>query len=215
VVLLDEIEKAHPEVFNILLQIMDDGWLTDGKGRRVDFRNTVIIMTGNVGADLIKRDRSLGFDVRPDDERAQKANYERMRDKVMGELKNTFRPEFLNRLDAVIVFRALTQVEIRKIVDIKLNRVRAQLTEQQMKIEVDDEAKDFLVSKGFDPNYGARPLDRAIQNFIEDPLAEGLLQGRFRPGDVVVCKMRDGEMVLEPGSASESEQSNDELVQTS
>ncbi|MHB8993266.1 MAG: AAA family ATPase, partial [Chloroflexota bacterium] len=197
VVLLDEIEKAHPEVFNILLQIMDDGHLTDAKGRKVDFRNTVLIMTSNVGADLLRRDSVLGFAVTQDEIKNAEQAYERMKDKVLGEMKNLFRPEFLNRIDATVVFRALTLMEIRKIVDLMLARVRGALTEQQIVLEVTDPAKDYLVEKGFDPKFGARPLRRTIQNMVEDRLAEGLLNGEFQRGTSVAVDCRDGELVYE------------------
>jgi ATP-dependent Clp protease ATP-binding subunit ClpC len=198
VVLLDEIEKAHPEVFNILLQIMDDGHLTDAKGRRVDFRNTILIMTSNVGADLLRRDSVLGFSVSQDEIKTAEHAYERMKDKVLGEMKNLFRPEFLNRIDATVVFRSLTLIEIRRIVDLMLARVRGALTEQQIALEVTDAAKDYLVEKGFDPKFGARPLRRTIQNMVEDQMAEGLLNGKFQRGDSVVIDFRDGELVYEP-----------------
>jgi len=197
VVLLDEIEKAHPEVFNILLQIMDDGHLTDAKGRKVDFRNTILIMTSNVGADLLRRDAVLGFAVTQDEIKSAEQAYERMKDKVLGEMKNLFRPEFLNRIDATVVFRSLTLMEIRKIVDLMLGRVRQALTEQQITLEVTDAAKDHLVEKGFDPKFGARPLRRTIQNLVEDRLAEGLLNGEFKRGTTVVVDSRDGELVYE------------------
>ncbi|MCL4532287.1 MAG: ATP-dependent Clp protease ATP-binding subunit [Actinobacteria bacterium] len=198
VVLLDEIEKAHPEVFNILLQIMDDGHLTDAKGRKVDFRNTILIMTSNVGADLLRRDSTLGFAVTQDELKTAEHAYDRMKDKVLGEMKNLFRPEFLNRIDATVVFRSLTLMEIRKIVDLMLSRVRGALTEQQIALEVTDAAKDYLVEKGFDPKFGARPLRRTIQNLVEDTLAEGLLNGKFQRGEAVVVDLRDGELVYEP-----------------
>jgi ATP-dependent Clp protease ATP-binding subunit ClpC len=197
VILLDEIEKAHPEVFNILLQIMDDGRLTDAKGRKVDFRNTVIIMTSNVGAELIRRESVLGFNVPRDQVQNAKDQYERMKDKVLTEMKKLFRPEFLNRIDATIVFSALGREQIREIIDLLLARVQQQLTEQTMTLEVTEAAKDVLMDKGFDQVFGARPMRRAIQNLIEDPLAEGLLHGQYKPGDHVVADARDGELVLE------------------
>ena len=188
VVLLDEIEKAHPEVFNILLQIMEDGRLTDAKGRKVDFRNTILIMTSNVGAELIKRDSSLGFNIAGRrEEVGSRARYEAMKDKVLGELKKAFRPEFLNRIDGVMVFHQLTKEQIRQIVDLELKRIHLQLAEQQLTLELDEEAKDFLADKGWDQQYGARPLRRAITNLIEDPLSEALLAGRFDPGGTVVA----------------------------
>jgi ATP-dependent Clp protease ATP-binding subunit ClpC len=196
VVLLDEIEKAHPDVFNMLLQILEDGKLTDAKGRPVDFRNTIIIMTSNVGAALLNREAAIGFAQTKDKDRAAQSDYDRMKDKVLGELKNTFKPEFLNRIDAVIVFHSLRQEHVRQIVDIMLTRVRTQLTEQQIELLAGDEAKDFLMTKGYDPLYGARPLRRTIQNLIEDPLAEGLLQGKYRPGDIVEAVAKDGTIDL-------------------
>ena len=201
VILLDEIEKAHPEVFNILLQIMDDGHLTDAKGRRVDFRNTVIIMTSNVGADLLRRDAVLGFAVTQDEVKNATKAYDRMKDKVLGEMKNLFRPEFLNRIDATVVFQSLTLMEIRQIVDLMLTRVRIALTEQEIELEVSDAAKDYLVQKGFDPKFGARPLRRTIQNLVEDELAEGLLNGKFQRGETVVVDYRDDALVYEPKRA--------------
>ncbi|WIG60525.1 MAG: ATP-dependent Clp protease, ATP-binding subunit ClpC [Ktedonobacterales bacterium] len=197
VILLDEIEKAHPDVFNMLLQILEDGKLTDAKGRTVDFRNTIVIMTSNVGASLLNREAAIGFMHSNDKDKQAQAEYDRMRDKVLGELKNTFKPEFLNRIDAIMVFHSLRQEHVRQIVDLMLSRVRVQLTEQQVELLVPDDAKDFLVTKGYDPQYGARPLRRTIQNLVEDPLAEGLLQGKFRPGDIVETVVRDGTVVLE------------------
>jgi len=187
VVLLDEIEKAHPEVFNILLQILEDGHLSDAKGRRVDFRNTIIIMTSNLGARQLQTNSSLGF--RPVGDTAEaraEASYELMKEKVQQELKTAFRPEFLNRIDATIVFRSLTQDEIRQIVDLMLARVRDQLKAQQMSLEVTQAAKDHIIKMGYDVAYGARPLRRVIQNMIEDVLAEHLLLGRYKPGTTIV-----------------------------
>jgi ATP-dependent Clp protease ATP-binding subunit ClpC len=185
VILLDEIEKAHPEAFNMLLQIMEDGNLADAKGRRVDFRNTIIIMTSNVGADVINRDLSIGFASRNDAEKTQKREYELMKDKVVNELKKTFKPEFINRLDGVIVFHSLTNDEIRRIADLLLNRLRKQMQEQDITLDVSDEAMDLLAKRGYDPTFGARPLRRIIQNLIEDPLAEGMLESRFQAGGAI------------------------------
>jgi ATP-dependent Clp protease ATP-binding subunit ClpC len=197
VVLLDEIEKAHPEVFNILLQILEDGHLTDAKGRRVDFRNTIIIMTSNVGAQQLQRDSSIGFRVGGTEAVQAAAEYDRMRDKVLAELKNTFRPEFLNRIDATVVFRQLTKEELREIVDLLLARVKVQITGQQMELIVTDEAKDAIIAKGFDPAYGARPLRREIQNQIEDPLAEQVLMATYEPGDrILVDAGEDGNLTI-------------------
>jgi ATP-dependent Clp protease ATP-binding subunit ClpC len=196
VILLDEIEKAHPEVFNILLQILDDGRLTDAKGRKVDFRNTIIIMTSNIGTEAIRKDNRLGFMTAEDEDKAKVAEYDRMKDKVLGELKNMFRPEFLNRIDASVAFHQLDKEQIRQIVDLMLNRVRTELVEQEMKLEVTQGAKDFLADKGFDITFGARPLRRAIQNHIEDPMAEGVLEGRFKRGDTIHVDVQNGELVM-------------------
>jgi ATP-dependent Clp protease ATP-binding subunit ClpC len=200
VVLLDEIEKAHPEVFNMLLQILEDGHLTDSKGRRVDFRNTVIIMTSNVGAKELLKDTSLGFrPVSSNEDREREAQYERMKTKVLEQLKTTFRPEFLNRVDSQVVFRSLTVDEIREIVDLLLARVRSQLKAQQIDLEVSQAAKDHVIKLGYDVDYGARPLRRVIQNMIEDPLAEALLVGRFKAGDTVfVDRSEDAGLTIEP-----------------
>ena len=185
VILLDEIEKAHPEAFNMLLQIMEDGSLADAKGRRVDFRNTIIIMTSNVGAEEISRDLTLGFAVHHDEETSRKREFDTMKDKVMGRLKQTFRPEFLNRLDGTIVFHSLTREQIRQVVEVEMARVRKQLSEQDITLEITPEAMDMIGDKGYDHHFGARPLRRQIQTLIEDPLAEGLLDGRFMTGQTI------------------------------
>jgi ATP-dependent Clp protease ATP-binding subunit ClpC len=198
VVLLDEIEKAHPEIFNVLLQILDDGRLTDAQGRTVDFKNTVLIMTSNVGAPQIERDAPvLGFRAVTDERAEQQRAYERMRDLVMEELKRTFRPEFLNRIDEIIVFRPLTKEQMHAIVRILLERVRRELRGQGMEIEFTEALRELLVQEGFDPQYGARPLRRAIQRLVEDPLSDELLRGRFRQGDTVVADVREGKVVFE------------------
>ena len=194
VILLDEIEKAHPEVFNILLQIMEDGRLTDAKGRTVDFRNTIIIMSGNVGAQMIKREAQIGFRTLGNDERSEQQAYERMREKVLGEVKNVFRPEFLNRVDMVVVFRALALKDVLQIVELELNRVRKQLKEQSLTLEVSPEAMELLGTKGYDPDFGARPLRRVIQNTIEDELADRLLRGELKGGGAVVVTSDGGEI---------------------
>ncbi len=201
VILLDEIEKAHPEVFNILLQIMDEGRLTDAKGRKVDFRNTIMIMTSNVGAELIRRS-GMGFG-RHDPDKV--IDYGDMKTKVLDEMKKLFRPEFLNRIDATVVFGPLGKEQIRQIIDLMLARVQQQLTELQITLEVTDAGKDLLMEKGFDQVYGARPMRRAIQNLIEDPLAEGVLHSRYRPGDHITAEPRDGELVMEVTARAEPE----------
>ena len=185
-ILLDEIEKAHPEVFNLLLQIFDEGRLADAKGRKVDFRNTIIIMTSNVGSDLIKRDSNIGFAVSAEELKTSEDRYQRMKDKVLTELKNVFKPEFLNRVDSTVVFRALSRDDIRQIVDLELRKVEKQLASKAIGIEVTDSARDWLGDKGYDIVFGARPLRRVIQDNIEDKLSEMLLSGAFGAGDRVV-----------------------------
>jgi ATP-dependent Clp protease ATP-binding subunit ClpC len=185
VLLLDEIEKAHPDVFNILLQILEDGRLTDAQGRTVDFRNAIVIMTSNIGAKDIARNVSFGFGT--SDETG--ASYEEMKDRIMGELKKVFRPEFLNRIDEVIVFHKLTRDEIKEIIDLMIGRVRAQVAEHELQLELDGPAKELLVDKGWDPAMGARPLRRAIQRYIEDPLADEVLRtGDIVPGTTVLVE---------------------------
>jgi len=187
VLLLDEIEKAHPDVFNILLQILEDGRLTDSQGRTVDFRNAIVIMTSNVGAQDIARNTPLGFAV--SDELG--TTYEEMKKKIMGDLKKVFRPEFLNRIDEVIVFHKLSRDEIKEIVDLLVGRVKAQVSERELQLDLTEESKDLLVDKGWDPSMGARPLRRAIQRYIEDPLADEVLKAgpdSIDPGTTVLVE---------------------------
>ncbi|MBI5948531.1 MAG: ATP-dependent Clp protease ATP-binding subunit [Chloroflexi bacterium] len=184
-ILLDEIEKAHPEVFNLLLQIFDEGRLADAKGRKIDFRNTIIIMTSNVASDLIKRDSGLGFQRGGDEPQSVEDKYQRMKDKVTTELKVVFRPEFLNRIDSTVVFRPLSAESIRKVVDLELVGVTKQLASKGVTLEVSDAAKDWLGEKGYDQAFGARPLKRLISDSIEDKLSEMLLSGQFVAGDTV------------------------------
>ncbi|MBA7495996.1 Negative regulator of genetic competence ClpC/MecB [subsurface metagenome] len=179
-ILLDEIEKAHPDVFNILLQIFDDGHLSDAKGRRVDFRNSIIIMTSNIGAELIRKGTTIGFAARSDEAKTQQEAYERMKERLLGEVKKAFRPEFLNRIDGTVVFHPLTREHIRKIVDLMLATVTQQLAEKEIKLEVTDAAKDFLGEKGYDEVFGARPLRRVIQDMVEDKLSEAVLRDEFK-----------------------------------
>lgn len=201
IVLLDEIEKAHPDVFNILLQVLDDGRLTDSQGRTVDFKNTVIIMTSNVGASNVKTTGTMGFamDVSAAEE---KAAYDKMKARVMDALKATFRPEFLNRVDETIVFHALEKDHILSIVDLMMKDLHKRLQEQNIRMEVTKEAKEKLVAEGYDPAYGARPLRRTIQKLVEDPLAEDLLKGRYQAGDTVkVDVTKDGVSLLKDSEA--------------
>ena len=184
-ILLDEIEKAHPEVFNMLLQVFDDGHLTDAKGRRVDFRNTIIIMTSNVGSDLIRRESAIGFSTINDEDQSEKQRYEKMKDKVLQEMKRVFRPEFLNRVDTTLVFHPLSRAHIREIVDMMLKEVDSRIKEKQVELDVTEAARDWLGEKGYDPIFGARPLRRVIQERLEDSLSEALLRGDFEAGDTI------------------------------
>jgi ATP-dependent Clp protease ATP-binding subunit ClpC len=190
VVLLDEIEKAHPDVFNILLQMLEEGRLTDAQGRQVDFKNTIVIMTSNIGASQINKNTSLGFTI---EESETGVSYEDMKNKIMGELRKVFRPELLNRIDEVIVFQKLTREEIKLIVDQLMKRVREQMKVHEVSIELTDSAKEFMVEKGYDPTMGARPLRRSIQRFIEDPLADFVLGQHLKPGATVLVDHREGE----------------------
>jgi ATP-dependent Clp protease ATP-binding subunit ClpC len=177
VVLLDELEKAHPDVFNILLQVLEEGRLTDSFGRKVDFKNTVMIMTANIGAEMLKKQGSLGFK-----SEKEEASYEEMKSRLMDEVKKTFKPEFLNRLDDIIVFRRLTKDDLYSVIDIEISEVEKRLEEQSIKIELDKSAKDFIIERGFDAAFGARPLKRTIQRFLEDPLAEEIIGGKLKTG---------------------------------
>ncbi len=192
VILFDEIEKAHPEVFNILLQVLEDGRLTDSRGRTVDFRNTVVIMTSNVGAQQIQRDTNIGFRISD----SEKDSYQAMKSKVTDELKRSFRPEFLNRIDEVIVFHALNKQQITKIVDIMLKDLEKQLQDNDIQIEVTAAAKELIANRGFDLDFGARPLRRAIQRLIENPLSEEMLRGKFTHGGTVHIDAKEGELVF-------------------
>lgn len=193
VVLFDEIEKAHPDVFNIMLQILDDGRLTDSKGRLISFKNTIIIMTSNVGASMITSTQKLGFSVAGDE---KKDKYEKLKDTVMEELKKAFRPEFLNRIDDIIVFAHLSKEEIREIVDLMLKDLFKRLDERELTIEVGDDVKDYLAKEGYSEAYGARPLRRVIQKKIEDVLAEEILTGNYKPKDTLVMSMEDDKIKI-------------------
>ncbi|MFL6519592.1 MAG: ATP-dependent Clp protease ATP-binding subunit [Chthoniobacterales bacterium] len=187
VVLFDEIEKAHPDVMHLLLQILEDGKVTDSLGRKIDFRNTIIIMTSNVGADLIRRQTTMGFGAPKDTQ-----DYETMREKILEETKRVFKPEFLNRLDEIIVFHTLTKPDLLKIVDLEVNKVKRRLKLKEIEIVLDDPAHEFVINKGYDPTYGARPMRRAVERYLEDPLAEELLKGTVKAGDTVEVTV-DGE----------------------
>jgi ATP-dependent Clp protease ATP-binding subunit ClpC len=186
VVLLDEIEKAHPDVFNMLLQVMEEGRLTDSFGRNVDFRNTILIMTTNAGAEAIKNEAAFGFQ-KPDED----ASYESMKTRVNEQIEKHFRPEFLNRIDDVIVFRHLTQDDLGQVVELELSKVRQRLAERGLSLVLTDEAKQLLIKKGSNLDFGARPLRRAIENFVEDPLSEELLKGEFQGMDTITVEVKE------------------------
>jgi ATP-dependent Clp protease ATP-binding subunit ClpC len=202
VVLFDEIEKAHPDVMHLLLQILEDGKITDSLGRKIDFRNTIIIMTSNVGAETLRRQTTMGFGaVKPLGEH----EYDSMRDKLLEEAKKAFKPEFINRLDDIIVFHQLTKADLMKIVDLEVDKVLARVKAKEVHIELDATAKEFLIEKGYDPTYGARPMRRAVERYLEDPFAEELLRGNVKPGDVVHVASAEGKLafrVAEPHAAA-------------
>ncbi|MBU1852464.1 MAG: AAA family ATPase, partial [Candidatus Omnitrophica bacterium] len=192
VVLLDEIEKAHPDVFNILLQVLEDGRLTDSLGRKVDFRNTVLIMTSNVGAEIFRKQQgSIGFK-----SEKEEMTYKNTKEKLLEQVKKTFKPEFLNRIDDLIVFHGLTREDLYKIVEIELEEVRGRLKEQDINIELEKSAKDLLIEKGFDPVFGARPLKRTIQRLLEDPLAEEIISKKFEKDKIIKVSAKNGKLVL-------------------
>jgi ATP-dependent Clp protease ATP-binding subunit ClpC len=196
IVVFDEVEKAHPEVHNMLLQIMEEGHLTDAKGRMVDFRNAIIVMTTNVGADEIKKQTSLGFQLKRDEKTEERISYEEMRKKLTESLKKVFRPEFINRLDSVIVFRSLNKDDIRQIVNLELNKVTVRLAEHEVTLTATEAALDLLAGQGYDPEMGARPLRRVIQQKVEDPLSDALLSGTFNEGDAILVEVVEDEVVL-------------------
>ncbi|ACK42754.1 MULTISPECIES: ATP-dependent Clp protease ATP-binding subunit [Dictyoglomus] len=193
VILFDEIEKAHSDVFNILLQIMDEGQLTDGHGRRVSFKNTILIMTSNFGAEYFKQEASIGFASKEDREKS----FDKIKDLILSEMKKYFRPEFLNRLDEIVFFKPLTKEDLKQILELLLKPVQERIREKKLELEISDEVKELLLEKGYDPQYGARPLKRTIQYYIEDPLAEFILQGDFKEGDIIRAELdKKGEIVF-------------------
>jgi len=204
VILLDEIEKAHPQVFNALLQIMDDGRLTDGQGRTVDFKNTVVIMTSNAGSADLKRAIRIGFSTKRNSEESRDEQHEVMRSKAMEGLKQMFRPEFINRIDQIVVFHSLAKSELYGIVDLMLNQVRNRLGEQGIGLEVSDEARDLLLREGYDEEYGARPLRRAIQSYVDDALADALLAGEIASGVTALLTVRDGNIAIVPQEVAQA-----------
>jgi ATP-dependent Clp protease ATP-binding subunit ClpC len=209
IVVFDEVEKAHPEAHNMLLQIMEEGHLSDARGHKVDFRNALIVMTSNVGADMIKRQTSLGFDLQRDEDLEERLAYEEMRKKLMDSLKRVFRPEFINRVDSVIVFRALNKDDIKQIVELELNKVAVRLEEHEIVLTASPEALGVLADLGYDPEMGARPLKRVIQQKVEDTLSDALLAGKFSDGETVIVDVKDEDIILrrkedEPVDAEEA-----------
>ncbi len=196
IVVFDEIEKAHPEAHNMLLQIMEEGHLSDARGRKVDFRNAIIVMTSNVGADMIKRQTALGFTMKKDEALQESQAYDEMRKKLLDSLKRVFRPEFINRLDSVIVFRSLSRDDIKKIVELELSKVSTRVVEHEIKISATPAALELLAEQGYDPDMGARPLRRVIQQKVEDPLSDALLSGQFVDGDTILVDVVEGEFLL-------------------
>ena len=210
VILFDEIEKAHPDVFNIMLQILDDGRLTDSKGRHVNFKNTIIIMTSNVGASMISTTAKLGFSTSNDE---SKDKYEHLKETVNEELKKAFRPEFLNRIDDIIVFAHLNKTEIREIVDLMFKDLLKRIEAHEFKIEVTDEVKDYLAEEGYSEAYGARPLRRVIQKKIEDTLAEEILNGKYVAGDTIRAELVDKKIVFEKVGAKKEKEKKEQPVE--
>jgi len=197
IVVFDEIEKAHPEVHNMLLQIMEEGHLSDAKGRKVDFRNAIIVMTSNIGADMIKNQTSLGFQLKRDEATEEKLSYEDMRKKLSESLKRAFRPEFINRVDAVVIFRSLNKDDIQQIVRLELDKVAERLKDHNLALTATPEALALIADQGYDSEFGARPLRRIIQQRVEDPLSDKLLSGDFVDGDSVLVEVNaDGEVAL-------------------
>jgi len=208
VLLLDEIEKAHPDVYNMLQQIMDEGRLTDSFGRHIDFKNVILIMTSNIGADLIKNSTGFGFAKKSDE-----TKYEKIKEMLHKEVERHFRPEFLNRVDDTIVFKALTRKDLQTIVDYELAKVFKRLIEHGLKLELTEQAKEFLIDKGYSPEFGARPLRRAIEHYIEDPLSENLLRGEFKGKNLIRIDVQDEEhLKLEGLKAKEPAESGQRTV---
>jgi ATP-dependent Clp protease ATP-binding subunit ClpC len=198
VILFDEIEKAHPDVMNMLLQILEDGKLTDSVGRVIDFRNTIVLLTSNVGAETIRKQGSIGFTAA-----AEEATYEKMRDRILDEAKKSFRPEFLNRLDDVIVFRSLTKPDLIQILDLEVKKVMDRLKGRNIQLELEEKAKDLLVEKGYDPIYGARPMRRAVERYLEDPLAEEILKGHLHENEPIRVTVENDKLVFNQKAAAE------------
>jgi ATP-dependent Clp protease ATP-binding subunit ClpC len=200
VVLFDEIEKAHPNVLHLLLQVLEEGKLTDSLGRKIDFRNTIIILTTNIGAEQMKK-VTLGFGGDKED-----GNYDSMKGKVLGEAKRVLKPEFINRFDDLIVFHQLNREDLKLIVDLEVAKLVERIKQKEIKVVLDDKAREFLIEKGFDPAYGARPMRRAVERYLEDPMAEEMLKGTFKPGDTADVTATDKELIFKSvGTAKASE----------
>ena len=214
IVVFDEVEKAHPEAHNMLLQIMEEGQLSDARGRKVDFRNAIIVMTSNVGADLIKRQDQLGFDLPQDEDAEERLAYDEMQKKLTEALKRAFRPEFLNRVDSTVIFHALTKAQISEIVDLELAKVAKRLDEHDISIQITDEARSLLAELGYNPEMGARPLRRVIQNKVEDKLSDAMLAGDFQDGDAILIDVADDEIVLKEGKREPKKESQEPIPTT-
>jgi len=201
VVLFDEVEKAHPDVMHLLLQILEEGKVTDSLGRKIDFRNTIIIMTSNIGAELIKKSTTMGFGAAAKNEH----DYDVMKEKILDEAKRVLKPEFVNRLDDLIVFHTLARPELLQIVDLEIRKVTDRIRSKEIQIVLDDKAKDFLIEKGYDPQYGARPMRRAVERHLEDPMAEEILRGNIKAGDTTIVTAEDGKLTFQvPEPAAEA-----------
>jgi len=196
--LFDEVEKAHPDVMNMLLQILEEGKLTDSVGRVVDFRNTIVLLTSNVGAETIRKQATIGFTAA-----SEESSYEKMKEKILDDAKKAFRPEFLNRLDDVIVFRALNKPDLIQILDLEVKKVMERLKGKNIQLQLDEKAKDFLVEKGYDPIYGARPMRRAVERYLEDPLAEEILKGHLHENDPIQVTVEGDKLVFKQTAAAE------------
>jgi ATP-dependent Clp protease ATP-binding subunit ClpC len=192
VVLFDEIEKAHPDVMHLLLQILEEGKVTDSLGRKIDFRNTIIIMTSNIGAELIKKSNVMGFGAASRSEH----DYDVMKEKILEEAKRVLKPEFVNRLDDLIVFHTLGRPELLTIIELEIKKVLERIKAKDIRLVVDEKAKDFLIEKGYDPQYGARPMRRAVERYLEDPMAEEILRGNIKPGDTALVSAENGKLTF-------------------
>jgi ATP-dependent Clp protease ATP-binding subunit ClpC len=201
VVLFDEIEKAHPDVMHLLLQILEEGKVTDSLGRKIDFRNTIIIMTSNIGAELIKKSTTMGFGASTKNEQ----DYDVMKDKILEEAKKVLKPEFVNRLDDLIVFHSLGKPELLEIVDLEISKVTARIKIKEITIVLDDKAKELLIEKGYDPQYGARPMRRAVERYLEDPMAEEILRGNLKPGDTAQVSAEKDKLTFTATSSTKEE----------